>query len=168
MGKKRNGKNINCKVCGNEFYVPHYRIHTAKFCSINCQNHKQYERYKFTCLQCKKKCEDSPSRKGKKKFCSRECKSEFEIDRVSCIKEKRRISIEKARKKGTVGNSGPALRKWILGIKEKKCEVCGFDDYESCLDIHHKDNDPNHNSLENLKVLCVLCHRKVHRKIINL
>ncbi len=168
MGKKRNGSEIKCSACEKLFYVPEYRIKTAKFCSLKCQNHTQYEKFKFNCFNCNKLCETSPCRKGLRKFCSRECRASFEIDKISCQKEKRREQISKARAKGIVGNSGPALRKWVLQNKENKCEICGFNEYLSCMDIHHADRNPNNNTLENLKILCVMCHRKVHRNIISL
>lgn|SRR6185437_2595484 len=132
MSKIKQGINVICQACKNEFYVAKYRSETARFCSLHCQNHRQYERFKFKCKQCGKECESSPCRKGKKSFCSLVCSNEFQIDRKNCNRE-----------------------------------VCGYMEYECCLDIHHKDKDPNNNSLENLKVVCVMCHRKIHRKIIN-
>lgn len=32
----KNGKNFLCKFCGKKFYVPKYRLKTAKYCSQNC------------------------------------------------------------------------------------------------------------------------------------
>lgn len=166
MGKKRMGQNKKCLACEKEFYVAAYRINTAKFCSLECQNHKQYERPKFKCLECKIYFEDSPSRFGIRKFCSVECYNIFQTDKKSCQKEKRRLSIKAAREKGHLGKSTISIRKYALSEKEKKCEFCAYDEYECCLDIHHLDSNPNNNTLENLAVLCVMCHRKVHRKII--
>ena len=51
--------------------------------------------------------------------------------------------------------------------KEKKCEVCGYSEHDFCLDIHHIDNNPNNNTIENLAVLCAIYHRKLHKGVIN-
>ena len=168
MGKIKNGENKICKACGSEFYVSKYRLETAKFCCLDCQNHKQYEKSKFTCFYCKENFEDSPCREGKRKFCSIECHNSHQTSRRVCQKEARRLGIANARAKGIVGNSGPAIRKYAFSSKEKKCQICGFNEYECCLDVHHIDKDSNNNLLENLAILCVMCHRKVHRKIINI
>lgn len=159
MGKKRQGKNKFCEACQKEFYVPTYRIETAKFCSIECQNHKQYERYFFECKNCKKSCESSPSRRNyNKKFCSLECKN------AKKQSEKERRSNTRAYNNKVRGfSSSRQLRRWIWEFKEKRCEVCGFDEYDFCLDIHHIDENPQNNDLENLVILCVICHRKHHK-----
>lgn len=35
-GRKRKGLTLSCEYCKNEFYVPEYRLATAKFCSRRC------------------------------------------------------------------------------------------------------------------------------------
>ena len=166
MGKKRKGANLICKGCENTFYVPEYRKETAKFCSIICQNKTQYEKFKFICMQCGKQSSDSPSRKGKRKFCCIECYNIFQTDYKNDQKEKRRLGISAAREKGYGGNSSASIRKFAFSKKEEKCQECGYKEYKCCLDIHHIDENPNNNTIENLAILCVICHRKVHRNII--
>lgn len=34
--KRKNGETFSCLVCSNKFYVPAYRVETAKFCSRRC------------------------------------------------------------------------------------------------------------------------------------
>ena len=34
--KRKNGKTLSCLICSASFYVPAYRIDTAKFCSKKC------------------------------------------------------------------------------------------------------------------------------------
>jgi 5-methylcytosine-specific restriction endonuclease McrA len=168
MAKKRRGTDLSCKGCNKIFYVPDYRKWSAKFCSIECQNHKQYQRPTFECHRCKNLFTSSPSRRGKRKYCSIECSEAAQIERNADIRKKRRDRIAKLREKGLVGNSGAASRKRIFLIKEAKCMVCGYDEYKCCLDVHHIDGNPGNNISENLSILCVMCHRKVHRKIISL
>lgn len=168
MSKIRKGDNIVCKCCKKIFYVPFYRLKTARFCSLYCQNHKQYERPTFKCFLCEKIFDDSPSRKGKRKFCSNECLNKFQTDRKNDQKEKRRLSIIVAREKGQLSKSGASTRKFAFLKKESKCEICGYNEYKCCLDVHHIDSDPNNNAIENLSILCAICHRKVHRNIISI
>ena len=47
------------------------------------------------------------------------------------------------------------------GYKEYKCECCGISDWNNKpirLQLHHKNGNPNDNSLDNLEVLCPNCH----------
>lgn len=45
------------------------------------------------------------------------------------------------------------------------CECCGFHEDERLLDVHHIDENRNHNEVENLMVLCPLCHARITRKL---
>ena len=42
-----------------------------------------------------------------------------------------------------------------------KCAICGWDEDESILEVHHIDECRNHNQLDNLIILCPICHRKL-------
>jgi hypothetical protein len=51
------------------------------------------------------------------------------------------------------------------GIKEKKCESCGLDEWMGKpipLELHHIDVNRFNNTLENLKILCSNCHMQEH------
>lgn len=164
MGKARSGVNVNCIACSNEFYVPSYRKDTAKFCSHECQNHKQYDKHIFNCKSCGKEVMTSLSRKtASKKFCSVECREANAMG----IKERRKHAkaLQKL-KRGTSSNRG--LRKYVFCFKPKICEVCNYDEYDFCLDLHHIDEDPTNNELINIAVLCCMCHKKLHKEIIKL
>lgn len=57
-----------------------------------------------------------------------------------------------------------------------KCEICDWDEDEDCLEVHHIDENRKNGSLDNLIILCSICHRKLtigkyyldreHKKII--
>jgi hypothetical protein len=163
--KNKNGIDINCKCCNKLFYVPSYRIKTAKFCSLDCQNHKQYIKSKHNCKHCNKEFEDSPSRVGKRIFCSQECYSDSQ--RIyKTTQEKRKASKVLVNNKRGI-NWSSNNRKHVFALKPKKCEKCGYDEYDFCLDIHHIDMNANNNDISNLAVLCVICHKKLHKGIIN-
>jgi 5-methylcytosine-specific restriction endonuclease McrA len=42
------------------------------------------------------------------------------------------------------------------------CEACGHDGSRSRLEVHHRDGVPSNNAMENLQVLCILCHKAQH------
>lgn len=160
--KKKNGEILKCVACKNEFYVPKYRIKTAKFCSLHCQNHLQYQKWIFNCEACGKKCTTSPSRRNyKKKFCSLECR---EYKRKTDVERRKQSKICTLKKRGFY--TSRQLRKYIFEFKAKKCEICGYDEYDFCLDLHHRDKNPTNNNPENISILCVICHRKLHKGII--
>ena len=51
------------------------------------------------------------------------------------------------------------------GVKEKKCESCGLDEWMGKpipLELHHIDENRFNNKLENLKILCSNCHMQEH------
>ena len=51
-----------------------------------------------------------------------------------------------------------------------KCAICGWDEDKDILEVHHIDENLSHNELENLIILCPICHRKLtsHKyKLIN-
>lgn len=52
-------------------------------------------------------------------------------------------------------------RKKALENYEHKCFVCGWDEDERILEVHHVDENREHNELENLRILCPICHRKI-------
>jgi hypothetical protein len=63
--------------------------------------------------------------------------------------------------------SASKLRKLLIrdGIKEKKCECCGLEEWMGKpipLELHHIDENRFNNKLENLKILCSNCHMQEH------
>lgn len=61
-----------CQACSKTYYVRAYRS-DSKFCSQECQNHKQYKRIDLICKGCEQVFTVSKSRKDKV-FCSFKCK----------------------------------------------------------------------------------------------
>lgn len=152
--------NLICNCCGKEYYVPKYREHISKFCSRECQNHSQYEFVAKVCLCCNKEFKVSNSR-ANKKFCSKECTIFTKTTQKDRRRQSQRLTTVK---RGTA--TSKTLRKFVFSIKEKKCEICGYDEYDFCLDIHHIDNNPINNDITNLAVLCCICHKKLHKNVI--
>jgi hypothetical protein len=69
---KKNGKFINCKTCGKEFYISKSRFGKKKYCSKLC-GIKNYGPAKRKCIICGKEFEIDSWLKIQKKTCSREC-----------------------------------------------------------------------------------------------
>jgi hypothetical protein len=46
-GKKKNGKNLLCKICKEEFYIPRYRVlkGEASYCSRSCLAKDHLKKY---------------------------------------------------------------------------------------------------------------------------
>lgn len=42
-----------------------------------------------------------------------------------------------------------------------KCAVCDWNEDEDILEVHHIDENRDHNELSNLIILCPICHRKL-------
>lgn len=61
-------------------------------------------------------------------------------------------------------------RKKALMYYPHQCTICGWNEDEDILEVHHIDENREHNELKNLIILCPICHRKItsHKyKLIN-
>lgn len=58
---------------------------------------------------------------------------------------------------------GVNYRSLALDRQDHKCAICNYDgDGDiSLLDVHHIDSDRNNNGIDNLIILCPICHRKI-------
>lgn len=56
---------------------------------------------------------------------------------------------------------GNNYRQIAFNTYEHKCMVCGYDEDERILEVHHIDENHNNNDIDNLCILCPNCHRKV-------
>jgi DNA-directed RNA polymerase subunit RPC12/RpoP len=114
-------------------------------------------RIKLNCSHCGVEFERLPSNiKGERNFCSRRC---LDLGRVH--------APPTGEDSPSWTNGSASYRSRALKAKGAKCEQCGYDAHEQLLFVHHNDGIPrgspavNH-SLDNLKVLCIRCHREVH------
>jgi hypothetical protein len=65
----RKPKEIKCPIC-QKGYVPHSK---QKFCSPSCRAIARQNKVEFQCVVCSKTFRDSPTRVGRKHYCSRSC-----------------------------------------------------------------------------------------------
>ena len=135
----------NCEECGNKFTHIACRANKAKYCSKIC-NYKSMSRkgsVEHTCQHCSQKFRAAPS--AKRKFCSRSC-------------------INKTKKETWHPVFSTVRKSMIARQMLIKCERCGYDAEPKILGVHHKDRNRHNNSLENLEVLCPICHSLEHLK----
>jgi len=156
MSKAKKGEDIKCIACGKVFYVPRYRVENAKFCSRECQNHTQYKSQVKCCQNCKVEFTVSESRQDRK-FCSPEC---YQFTTTTEKDRRRHSKSLNILKRGR--NSTRTLKKHISRVRKLFCDNCGYDKAGYNLEIHHIDKNPENNELENLAVLCCMCHRDLH------
>ncbi len=90
-----------------------------------------------------------------------------EEDKILERQQKRKIR-EEAEKKiyGKIKNKRKFLteeeKDMVFDKFNNECAVCGK---KEGLHIHHKDEDSSNNQIDNLVVLCGVCHKKTHMKI---
>lgn len=156
ISRKRNGEYLKCKCCSKEFYVPRYRVDKAVFCSKECQNRGQYISIPVVCKGCNVEFFVSESRKDRK-FCSIECKNT-----VQNYEKIRRVKIKALNKLKRGSNSSRSLKNLIGKVRDLYCDNCGYNKHNYNLDIHHIDEDCTNNKIDNLGVLCAICHRDLH------
>lgn len=152
-GKTRKGIKITCVNC-NTIIVKRIYKDNPKFCNTKCFH--KYQSYKsvvfVNCTFCdsliKKKKSQIRSSKSRKYFCNRACKESF-------ISGKNHPNW----KGGLASCRNRAIKKYGLKCSNKKCKLRGINLPKFAFEIDHIDSDRNNNKLENLQILCILCHR---------
>jgi YHS domain-containing protein len=133
----------------------------AKCCSFKCRNKNQQTGRFYPCGECKKEVYRTPAEFKKsitgKVFCSHHCST---------------IASNKQFKKGydhpNFVNGNSIYRKSALlkyGFKcdsKEKCPLKTIKLPNFLYEVDHIDNNHHNNKLENLRVLCVWCHRLKH------
>lgn len=127
--------------------------HICPFCKEEDKREREGS-VQCTCAYCGKEFFRAPTKiRSELMFCSRECK-----DTAQRIESG--IAFESMRP-DHYNNSSATYREKALRCYEHKCSVCGWDEDVDVLEVHHIDEDRNNNNLENLKLLCPICHRKL-------
>lgn len=152
---KREPIKLHCYDCDYEWntkaqnvlYHPNtVNYHQCPNCGGNSVKRDMYE-----CAHCGKEIYRRPSEVAKnisgKFYCSRECgniaKNQFREESGEWL------------------NSHSSYRKRAFQEYPHKCLVCGWNEDERILEVHHIDENREHNEIENLCILCPTCHRKI-------
>lgn len=178
---KKQGNILKCKYCGKEVYVPLYRTKSFKYCSRRCLALDCRTIITSICQICGKKFEHICSRAKKAKYCSRECfykaqhlKGSIEVSCKNCGKifrtspsHKRIFCTRECKRIYQLNKWSPSFSSIQKNFRKRgfmtKCEICGYSEHPEILGIHHIDMNHHNNTLENLQVLCPICHSLKHQ-----
>ena len=149
-------KQVKCVKCGKEYEVEFKRYNakikegSAFYCSKECLAHKGSQL--CNCAKCGKQIWKRNSEIAKSKtgnvYCSKSC----------AVSKNNSLFKTGENHPNYTGNN---YRKKAFDNYEHKCAVCGWNEDEDILEVHHIDENREHNDLENLKILCPICHRKI-------
>lgn len=139
---------LKCKTCG---YV--WECSASTFMPSNMKKHEftgcpecKYE--VVECNYCHKKFRRLKSRLEKDNktgfiYCSKECGN----------RHKNEFSFNK--------ENGSNYRRNAFLNYPHKCDICGWDEDERVLEVHHIDENHGNNHIDNLRILCPTCHKKL-------
>lgn len=160
---------IKCDHCKKDFNKKPSRIKLSNqhFCSAECRNSGSLQTKRtgkdITCLECGTVVYKNPSElkksKSGKHFCSKKCAE------VSNGRDRQGVNHPN----WIDGKS--TYRERAIEAYGSRCNRCGYNEYKSVLQVHHKDHKRSNNNVENLEVLCPTCHcvehMEVHKGFIN-
>jgi len=157
-GKKRKAKEATCLECGEVFLARATWVDQdkVKFCGVKCRAASKVTKVSISCDLCGVAFQRTPSKlsnsKSGKNFCSRECK-----DTAQSV-DGGVMEIMPSH----YGNGRRVYRARAFKEYAHKCADCGYDKYKRILQVHHIDNDREHNEVSNLVILCPTCHNTRH------
>lgn len=126
-------------------------------CPLCSEDNLNKNKVKVSCAYCGKEFLRAPSKLTKSKsglyFCCREHK-----DLAQRIESGSQFSPMRP---DHFDNGKADYRKSAFRHYEHKCAVCGYEEDERILQVHHRDENRENNSLDNLVILCPNCHWKI-------
>jgi hypothetical protein len=98
---------------------------------------------------------------------------EKQLIKIETEKINERQKRHKIREKAEKQVFGKSKKKKRISLSEDKKEAifekynnqCAICDNTEGLHLHHKDNNPSNNKINNLIVLCGVCHKKIHMRV---
>lgn len=141
---------LKCNDCGHEWSaIASSVLYRDNHECPNCGEHAN-KKIKLFCANCGKEIYRVPSQVDRNKsgffYCSIECGN---------------IHKNRLREESGEWDDSQSYRKKAFGVYEHKCCICGWDEDERILEVHHKDEDRSHNQVSNLCIICPTCHRKI-------
>ena len=145
---RRSPIELKCLDCGYEWSQPAASVLFNTH--HKCPNCGVAKKIKLACACCGKEFERSISDMRKNKsgyfYCSRECGN----------RHKNQLRFESGEWDTSVN-----YRYKAMYHLPHKCNICGWNEDERILEVHHIDENREHNELKNLMILCPICHRKI-------
>ncbi len=145
---RRSPIELKCLECGYEWSQPAASVLFNEH--HKCPNCGVAQKVKLTCAYCGKELERYQSEIRKNKtgyfYCSQTCGN----------RHKNQLRLESGEWDKSLN-----YRYKAMANLPHKCAVCGWDEDERILEVHHIDENREHNELNNLTILCPTCHRKI-------
>jgi hypothetical protein len=148
----------NCAFCNKEYDVKTYPSREKKnwdrFCSKECRYDFQKKQVLIKCDVCKIEFHRRLSKVKDFNFCSRICK-----EKAQSLNGGTEFSEMRPLHYGKDESSVNTYRDDALEFYGEACTVCKYS-IVLCLEVHHRDGNRSHNSIENLDVLCATHHKE--------
>ncbi len=146
---KKTKVKVKCKTCGFEWEISPASLMPSTTDRYSFQGCPECKYTTFNCAYCGKTVRrlKSDLLKGEYHYCSRECGNRHK-------NELRALG-------GEWDNAKSSYRIRAFNVYPHKCMVCGWDEDERILEVHHLDENRQHNDISNLSILCPTCHRKI-------
>lgn len=149
---------LSCYKCNKKFKrsISLHRLALRRrnkpHCSQKCAHETANTKIKLRCLSCNKKIFRTKAQidnsKTKRFFCSHSCSAKVTNN-----------------SKTVFGRS--LYRNLALNSFKNACSICDFNILEALV-VHHIDENRNNNTLNNLCILCLNCHKLVHKNKVSL
>ena len=157
--KKGHKIKLRCLIHNVEFEVGYDAIRKDSHKHHICPECKREDRdgtRKLVCDYCGKEFIIKKSRihDSNFHFCCRECKDNAQ--RISSG-----TKFDSMRPNHYSADITKKYRETAFNKYPHKCAVCGWDEDEDILEVHHIDANRNNNDLSNLIILCPTCHKKL-------
>lgn len=149
---------VKCEKHNYEFTTRYENIardsRAHHICPLCQEEDKNRNKISMICDYCGKEFHKTPSKiRSEFNFCCRECK-----DMAQRMSSGKKFDEMRPNHYDTGEHN---YRKHSFAKYEHKCAVCGWNEDEDVLEVHHIDENRNNNSVNNLIILCPTCHRKL-------
>jgi len=150
-GKKRQATQLTCDTCLSLFLKRTSFIKEKNFCSRECSFKHQQNRALKNCSYCATEF-NIPISKLKSKsglyFCTRKCKDEAQrIENGFTALHPDHYNTGHTKYKNKAFRTYP-----------HECHVCKYGEHAELLQVHHIDSNRLNADIENLIILCPICH----------
>lgn len=152
---------VRCLIHNIEFETAYENVARktrAHHICPQCQEEdRQQNQVLCKCDYCGKEYYLSPSKANKSEFhfCCRECKDQAQ--RLSSGEQFKNLRPEHYGK----ANGLYSYREHAFEAYPHQCAICGWNEDRDVLEVHHIDENRQHNDLDNLIILCPNCHGKL-------